>query len=247
MRSASAGMASILAFSVAVALAAGPAAADTVCDTLRAKTQAFSDAGQRGDAATMRALLDDHVIFVNENGERATKADLVDGAQPAPANADVKMTVSDWQCEPHGNAAVTSFIDDQVNDLHGQVVHAQFRSVESWANEHGTWLMIGSQTLALPVDPPAVTLPVAVLEQYVGLYQASPALKAVFALDGTNLTLSVNGGPPQVQRAELRDVLFTPGTPRLRKIFQRDARGGITGFVSRREGHDVVFTRVVAG
>lgn len=39
-------------------------------------------------------------------------------------------------------------------------------------------------------------------------------------------------------------MLFTPGQPRLRKIIQRDARGKVTGFVSRREGHDLVFKRV---
>ena len=239
--------ASIQAISLLMALGAGPAAADTVCDSLRAKTQAFSDAGQRGDAATLRALLDDHVIFFNENGDRATKQDLVGGAQPSPASADVKMTVTDWQCEVHGDAAVASFIDDQVNDLHGQIFHAQYRSVESWAEKNGTWLMIGSQTLALPTDPPAVVLPGPLLDQYVGLYTAGPGLKAVFARDGADLTLSVNGGAPTVQRAELRDVLFTPGSPRLRKIFQRDAHGGVSGFVSRREGHDVVFKRVEAG
>jgi len=44
-------------------------------------------------------------------------------------------------------------------------------------------------------------------------------------------------------KAELADVLFTPGAPRSRKIFERDAKGSVTGFLSRREERDVVFER----
>ena len=42
---------------------------------------------------------------------------------------------------------------------------------------------------------------------------------------------------------ELADVLFTPGQPRTRKIFQRDAQGKVIGFLSRREERDLVFTK----
>jgi len=38
-------------------------------------------------------------------------------------------------------------------------------------------------------------------------------------------------------------VLFTPGQPRTRKIFQRDAQGRVTGFLSRREERDIVFKK----
>ncbi|MEI9931079.1 MAG: hypothetical protein WDM89_11170 [Rhizomicrobium sp.] len=44
-------------------------------------------------------------------------------------------------------------------------------------------------------------------------------------------------------KAEIADVLFTPGAPRTRKIFQRDAKGNVTGFLSRREERDLVFTK----
>jgi hypothetical protein len=39
----------------------------------------------------------------------------------------------------------------------------------------------------------------------------------------------------------VRDVLFIPGQPRTRKIFQRDADGKVTGFLDRRGGEDLVF------
>jgi hypothetical protein len=43
---------------------------------------------------------------------------------------------------------------------------------------------------------------------------------------------------------ELSDVMFAPGQPRARKIFTRDARGNITGYLARREERDVVWTRI---
>jgi ketosteroid isomerase-like protein len=236
----------ILLLAVVCASTSKAAEPENISALLLAKTQAFSDAGQRGDATVLKSLLDDKVVFFNEDGDMASKADILAGAAPSP-NTDVKMAVTEWHCEVHGDVAVVSFIDDQTKDLHGQIFHAQYRSVETWEKNHGAWLMIGSQTLALPIDPAAVTLPAATLDQYVGTYAATPKLRAVFTRDGTDLSLSVNGGPPSVQRAELRDVLFTPGTPRTRRIFQRDAKGNILGFISRRDGHDIVFRRVSFG
>jgi ketosteroid isomerase-like protein len=220
------------------------AAPEDVSALLRARTQAFSDASQRGDAAVLKALLDDKVVFFNENGDLSSKDDIVSGATPPPAGNDVTMTVTDWHCALHGNVAVASFIDNQTRDLHGQVFHAQYRSVETWLKEHGAWLMIGSQTLALQTDPAFVALPAETLDQYVGTYEAAPDLHAVFTRAGNELRLSANGGPPILQRAELRDVVFTPGSPRIRRIFQRDKHGTVVGFISRREGHDIVFRRL---
>jgi len=41
----------------------------------------------------------------------------------------------------------------------------------------------------------------------------------------------------------VRDVLFVPEQPRIRKIFQRDAKGKITGFVDRSESWDLVWKK----
>jgi hypothetical protein len=39
-------------------------------------------------------------------------------------------------------------------------------------------------------------------------------------------------------------VFFIKGDPRIRKIFQRDRSGRITGFVERRESWDIVWDRL---
>jgi hypothetical protein len=52
------------------------------------------------------------------------------------------------------------------------------------------------------------------------------------------------GRPAEVLRAELPDLLFVPGKPRYRKIFQRGSGGRIIGFAERREAWDLVWTRL---
>jgi len=39
-------------------------------------------------------------------------------------------------------------------------------------------------------------------------------------------------------------MLFVPGKPRYRKVFQRDSQGRVTGFAERREAWDLDWTRV---
>lgn len=104
--------------------------------------------------------------------------------------------------------------------------------------------MISSQTMAVQDDPPTVKLASKTLDEYVGTYEASPDFKFVIARNGDELTGSANGGKPFAIKAELKDVLVTPGQPRVRRIIQRDDAGKITGFISRREGHDLMLKRV---
>jgi hypothetical protein len=98
--------------------------------------------------------------------------------------------------------------------------------------------------MALQHDPPAAALPEKVLQSYVGRYVAGPDYAYEISREGQGLVGRANGGKPQALRPELEDVLFTPGQPRVRKIFQRDGVGRITGFVSRREAEDVAFRRL---
>jgi len=63
-------------------------------------------------------------------------------------------------------------------------------------------------------------------------------------MEGDHLTGMQSGGTPRPLLAELKDVLFIAGRPRVRMIFQRDAEGRVIGFIDRREGEDLVWTRV---
>jgi len=50
--------------------------------------------------------------------------------------------------------------------------------------------------------------------------------------------------PAQTLSIEAADVMFVAGQPRSRKIFVRGRDDRITGFVDRREGRDIPWTRI---
>jgi hypothetical protein len=233
-----------VAVGMMAALAAAPAlaAGNDVSALLLGKTQAFSDAGPIGDGKAMAALADARLVFFNENGDQATRADLA-SITPGPSNGvTMHMSVTDWDCQLHGNVAVTSFIDNAArSDAKGQTTHARYRSVETWLHDGDDWRMIGSETVALIDDPAAVS--VAAVDDYVGTYRADSGLTFTFARTGGDLAATTGGQPLTVQKAEARDIFFTPGGARAIKIFQRDASGKVTGFVYHRAGQAILFTR----
>src|ERR1700734_541991 len=97
-------------FALLASILSVPAFAQDSCDFLHKRTQDFSDAGQRGDGAAMAKMLDPDVIFFNETGEKATRADMA-GATPPAAGAPIRaIATTDWDCRVHGEVAVTSFI-----------------------------------------------------------------------------------------------------------------------------------------
>lgn len=206
---------------------------------VKRQAQEFSDASGSGDAKTLEKYLDDKVVFMNEGGDMATKHDIVSSATPSPAGMSNKLVISDFDIQIDRDIAVTSFTDSSTFTAYGQTYHAAYKSIEVWRKKHGNWLMISSQTLAVPVDPPSIAQSDAELDEYVGTYQAGSALSVKIERDGKGLISSTNGGKPTELLVEVSNVLFTPGQPRQRRVFERNASGKIRGFVSRREGHDL--------
>ena len=227
-----------------LALAAPAMASDAdISALLLKKTQAFSDAGPVGGGKVMAALADPRLIFFNENGDRATRDDLA-SITPGPANGvTTRMSVTDWDCQVHGDVAVTSFIDQAARtDAAGKTTNFRYRSVETWLQKGADWTMIGSETVALTDDPAAV--PVAAIDDYVGTYRAESGLTFTFARQGADLAGTTGGQPLTVQKAEAPDIFFTPGAARAVKIFRRDSSGKVTGFVYHRTGQAIVFSRI---
>lgn len=232
----------VLASLLSISLPSAALATTDDLATIRHQSQEFSDASASGDAATLARYLDDRVVFMNESGEMASKQDIVGGAQPSAKGTSNTLKQESLKVEMHGDVAVTSFTDVSTVQFHGQTLHARYLSTEVWMREPGGWKMISSQTMAAQDDPPAVALPATTLDEYVGRYSAGDFVYRI-ERHGDVLTGTAEGGKPVELKAELRDVLFTPGQPRVRRIFQRDEHGHVSGFVSRREGHDIVLRR----
>lgn len=217
---------------------------EDVVSIIRRQSQEFSDASASGNASVLAKYLDERVLFMNEGGDMPTRKQIIDGAQPPPNGVRNSLEQKDFKIEVHGSVAVTSFTDVSTLQFHGQTLHANYLSTEVWLRGPSGWKMISSQTMAAQDDPPAVKLPHDTLLEYVGVYAAGDDYLYRIDCDDGELTGTPQGGQASPLKVELRDVLFTPGQPRTRKIFQRDETGKVTGFISRREGHDLVLRRV---
>jgi hypothetical protein len=233
-----------LVIAVLLALAAVPAQAESTSDLLKRQTQALFDAIVPGDAKVWETFLDANVAYLDENGvltdHKATVAQIV----PLPKGIAGDIRVVNWVDRDFGDIHVVSFDADEHEDFHGQKLHAIYRSTATWRKTADGWKLISMQTIAMQQDPPAATLPLETLAEYAGEYVAAPDLHITIALANGELTSSSNGGKPSPLKVELKDVLFTPDQPRVRKIFVRDAQGHITGYLNRREGRDVVVKKL---
>jgi hypothetical protein len=228
-------------------LAATPAlAADDPALTalLQAKTQAMIDAIPIGDKKVWDAAIDPDVIYVDENNVVMDKATLLAALNPLPAGLIGKAFATHFQARRYGDVAVTTYINDEGLDYHGQHIQTKFRSTETWALRPDGWKIVASETLAALDDPPAIALPATKLADYAGTYALTPDIKAVVRADGEKLISHRGGRPDSILNAEAPDLFFIPGSPRSRRVFLRDASGHVTGYADRREGHDIMWKRV---
>lgn len=228
----------------AVVVAGTARATEDVATKIRRQSQEFSDASASGDTKTLARYLDDHVIFINEGGEFATKKDMTKPGAAGPKGVTNRLVQTDFNIEVHGKVAVTSFTDNATVHVGDQMMTPRFRSTEVWLDEGDAWRMISSQTVALSDDPPAKSLTPDELDEYVGTYEATPDFTVMIIRQGNQLLSATHGAAPTPLLAEVRDVLFTPGQARARRVFERDNRGKVTGFSSRREGHGIQFKKV---
>lgn len=211
---------------------------------LRGQTQQLMDALAAGDRSPWQRFIAEDVVFLTEDGTRKSKADLVAEVRAFPPEIWGRIRVTDYVVVRNDRVAVATYVADEEEGYYGQVLHARYRSTDTWLLADGGWKMIASQVLALRDDPPAMDLAPAALDAYVGRYALTPAVTYTIARDGSTLRGQRTGRGEDVLRVEVADVLFVPGQPRLRKIFTRDSTGRVNGFVERRESWDISWQRV---
>ena len=215
---------------------------DVISALLQRQAQAVFDAGELGDRAAQRRYLHPDLLSVNENGTVLPRGDAAGIAPAVPAGG---MSASDkltqWVVHHSGNAAVASFVDEQL--VHGadvgeqgQVQRPKYLVVQTWVKRGTEWKLFGSQTIPLHQDPSVAALPAPVWNEYVGSYGLAPGVTAVLARDGDVLTSSTNGAKPVRYVPESMDAFYSPGMAegalRPRIFFQRDETGRVSGYLS---------------
>ena len=231
-------------FGKSLAAQTGAPSATDLSALLQRQTQELMDAIAAGDRAPWQRYIDERVVFVAEDGVRKTKADLVSDIHVLPPEIWGRIRVTGFDVVRHDRIAVATYVADEDEGYFGQVIHARYRSTDTWLLADGHWQMIASEVIALRDDPPAVDLAPTSLDAYVGRYALTAAVTYTITRDGTTLRGQRTGRNEEALKVEVADVLFVPGQPRLRKIFKRDSAGRVTGFVERRETWDISWQRV---
>ena len=231
---------------VALAFASGnqPARSESEADLLRRRTQELLDAIGAGAVDVWDKYVDENARIIDESGAVMTKKELLDQMKPLPKGVSGNIQAIQMEVVLHGDAAVVTYVDDEHENYHGHELHCQYRTTDTWRKTAGGWRVIASQVLALRTDPPAVALAGSLRDEYVGRYSLTPEITYEIRRKGDALEGQQNGRKEEELRAEAPDVLFSPGKPRYRRVFQRDSNGRITGFAERREAWDLVWKRL---
>lgn len=210
----------------------------------RARDQALLAAVTSGDRSVWDRAMSPDAIYVDEDGNITDKPGLLVQITPLPSGDAGHIAITDYTLHASNDLAIVVHKDSEVEEWHGQTLRANYITTETWRREDGNWKLVLSHVYVVAKSPPAIRVPVAELDGYVGRYQAGPDVIDVVRRDGDHLTIQDRKKRVKPFLVEAHDVLFVPGEPRFRDFFQRDANGRIAGFIQRREGEDVRWTRI---
>jgi len=224
--------------------ASSPALADDRA-LITNRMQEMADAIASGDRAVWDKYLDASVIYAEEDDSYKGKEEMLKEILPLPKGLSGTIKVDLLSYHEDNDVAVALCRQNETEHYFGQTIYAKYLTNTTWKKRADGWKMIAAQVLAERTDPPAITLPDGQLSQYEGTYKLKDS-EAIYTLKLTSGQLigMRNGGTPATWNAEAQDVFFLAGDPRIRKIFQRDASGKVTGFIERRESWDIWWKKI---
>jgi Domain of unknown function (DUF4440) len=232
-----------LTVAILAALAA-PALADNRVQITQYEQQ-LSDAITSGTPAVWDKYLDPDVIYAEEDDSYKGKDGMIKEVRPLPQGLGGEIKVELLSYHEDGDTAVALFRQHEIERYYGQTIHASYLLSTVWKRHGAGWRQIEGQVLAERTDPPPIALPASDLQKFAGTYKLkdSEPTYTITLTDGKLMGGRI-GKAPSEWDAETRDVFFIKGDPRIRKIFQYDAMGRVTGFIERRESWDIVWDKI---
>jgi hypothetical protein len=227
---------------VAIVLQAAAPAPGALEQAFRDRDQAMLDAIAPGDRAVWDKVMAADAAYVDENGEVIPRAEFLKRFLPLPKGATGQLKIVDYQVHFDGLTATVIHRDDERETYHGAPLRAGYLTTETWVKQGGDWKLVLAHTYVVAVDPPSIPVPAPALDGYVGRYRMND-LAYVVRRDGDHLVGGSEGAPGRPLLAEAPDLFFTPGQPRTRRIFRRDAAHHVIDMVDRREGEDLIWVR----
>jgi ketosteroid isomerase-like protein len=222
---------------------AAPALADNRVQITQYEQQ-LSDAITNGMPTVWDKYLDPDVIYAEEDDTYKGKDELIKEVRPLPQGLGGEIKVELLSYHEDGDTAVALFRQHEIERYYGQTIHASYLLSTVWKKRADGWRQIEGQVLAEKTDPPSVALPASDLQKFAGTYKLKDS-EPTYTITLTNGKLMGGRGGKALSEweAETRDVFFIKGDPRIRKIFQYDATGRVTGFIERRESWDIVWNK----
>jgi len=223
----------------------GPASASpTLSETLKDLTQRLVDAIAAGRGDLWAACLHQQFVLTDENGAVSDRAEFLGSLKPLPRGVTGQLVLRDFVLREIGDTAVATYMLDEREQFHGEELRCQYRNTDTWVRGSSAWLLLASQEIALRADPPQMELSLTQWDEYVGRYQLPDQLELQIAREGRQVVVQQTGAPARPLRAELRDLLFSPGQPRYRYVVQRGNADEIVAIRERREAWDLTWRRV---
>jgi hypothetical protein len=209
---------------------------------LRANTQELLDAVAPGRVEVWDKFLDPELLHIDENGARRRKAELLKELEPLPPGLVGSIKIDRFVLRDFGDWAVADVEMQEQLDYFGQPLRSRFRSMDTWRRTPDGWRLVGQHVGAVVKDPPSAPFDPADCD-YAGSYVLTAERTTVLRCVADGIEAERAGRPNVIYKREIDDVFFAPGQPRTRRIFVRSTTGEITGFVDRREGEDIKWTK----
>ena len=144
-------MKTILAIA-ALVLVSGVAAArppEDVAQALMKLENDWAKAGLAGDAAALGKMLTADYVYTNQDGEMASRADMLAGMKSGTTKYDT-FTVGDMKAHVYGDAAVVTGKGSLKGKENGKPVDEVIRFTDTWVKQGGQWVCAATQVTRLP-------------------------------------------------------------------------------------------------
>jgi ketosteroid isomerase-like protein len=136
----------------ALVLVSGVAAArppEDVAQALMKLENDWAKAGLAGDAAALEKLLTADYVYTNQDGEMASRAEMVAGLKSGATKYDT-FTVGDMKVHVYGDAAVVTGKGYTKGKENGKPIDLTLRFTDTWVKQGGQWVCAATQVTRIP-------------------------------------------------------------------------------------------------
>ncbi len=182
-------------------------------------------------------------FIITEDGSMLDKRAFLADFHPLPKGISGYIKIIKPKTVFYGSTAVIQYVSDEYENVYGNKLHTMYSTMNTYIRTDTLWQMISSVIFEIPLLPPAVKVPAAVLKKYTGTYQLGDSSTCNILLENDSLFYQRAGRAKTVLLAETENIFFRSVDTRGRKLFVTDEKGTML-MRERRNGQDVVWKRI---